>query len=221
MFKIFLLVKEPGLNKVLSNHLAMEGWEVFSFSDEESAWQSIHEYPHLLIFEITIDDSSGYALLKQIKDHFINVPLLLITTLDADSDCINNLDLVNDDFLITPFLPPEMIFRAKRLLKRAYPSIQTHISKVNLYPYILDEGRREVRLGSDRIKLTSKEFDLLLYFTRHYGKALSREQIINQIWGDDRTGTERSVDDLVRRLRNKMQELQIETLYGYGYRMNL
>lgn len=220
MFNVFLFEKESNLERILTSQ-ADEIGELHTFHDKASALRSIHEYPHLWIIDSSFSDADGDLILQQIKEQTTYIPTIYICAHDVDFERINTLDLEYDDFLITPFSPQELVIRTKRLLKRSYPTTNQYYQPIALHPYILHEGKREALLGTDRIKLTSKEFDLLLYLAKYRGKAISREQIISQIWGNDHVGSDRLVDDLVRRLRNKMQEISIETLYGYGYRMNL
>jgi two-component system response regulator CssR len=128
------------------------------------------------------------------------------------------LELGSDDYISKPFLPRELVIRVQKLLTRVYESSSVRTS-VQLPPYTIDESVRSVSLNNENLNLTSKEFDLLLLFLHNKGQAFSREQMIEHIWGSDYFGTDRVVDDLVRRLRKKMPDLKIETIYGYGYRM--
>lgn len=221
MFKIFLLASKSKSIQIPTSYLEQENWEVCSFNEGESALQSIHEYPHLWILDSTLPGIDTYLILRRIKEQTPDIPIIFIFPPEADFDRFINLASGSDDFLLQPYSLRELLIRIKRLLQRSYSSANINISRINLHPYSLDERKREVCLGMTKIELTSKEYDLLLYFAKQRGKGLSREQIINRIWGNDHIVTDRSVDDLVRRLRRKMQELRIETLYGYGYRMIL
>ena len=114
------------------------------------------------------------------------------------------------------------MLRVKNLLARTYEfnsTIKTNKNLLLLGNYILDKDRRSVSFQNDPVSLTSKEYDLLLYLAENPSKAFSRDQILNAVWGEDYFGSDRVVDDLLRRLRSKMPELQIETIYGYGYRL--
>ncbi|MGB9804263.1 response regulator transcription factor [Desulfofundulus sp.] len=220
MFRVFLVEDEVNLSNILVSYLEKEGWEVRSFNDGQSALRAIHEHPHLWILDIMLPDIDGYQLLRSIKEASPDVPVIFISARDADLDRIIGLEMGSDDYLAKPFLPRELVIRAHRLLERVYRP-KSGSSLISLHPYVLDEDRRMVLKGRDEIELTSKEFDLLLYFARNRGQALSREQIINHVWGGDYVGSDRSVDDLVRRLRKKMPDLRIETIYGFGYRMTV
>ncbi|AEF93279.1 two component transcriptional regulator, winged helix family [Desulfotomaculum nigrificans CO-1-SRB] len=220
LFRIFLVEDELNLSQILTSYLQKEGWEVQPFNDGESALQAIAERPHLWILDIMLPDIDGYQLLRRIKEESPDVPVIFISARDADIDRIMGLEMGSDDYLAKPFLPRELVIRTRRVLERVYnKSAEAGNPLINIGPYVLDEGRREIRKDQEIIELTSKEYDLALYFAKHKGQALSREQIINWVWGEDYVGTDRSVDDLVRRLRKKLPDLRIETIYGYGYRM--
>jgi len=219
MFRIFLVEDEKNLNQILTSYLEKEGWEVRSYTDGESALQAINEFPHLWILDIMLPDIDGYKLLRRIKEVTPGVPVIFISARDADFDRIAGLEMGSDDYLAKPFLPRELVIRTHRVLERVYQSTEMKNPVINLHPYTLHEGRREIRKGEDIIELTSKEYDLALLFAKNKGQALSREQIINHVWGEDYVGTDRSADDLVRRLRRKLPDLRIETIYGFGYRM--
>lgn len=214
--KIYLVEDDKNLNLVLTSYLKKEGWDVFSFLNGEDAIKVIKNPPDLWILDIMLPDIDGYQLIKEIKSHTPNIPVIFISARDADIDRVVGLELGSDDYLSKPFLPRELIIRARNLLDRFHQSISPTIS---LFPYTIYDGSRLVKLGDETIDLTSKEYELLIYFAKNLGMALSREQILDYIWGNDYFGSDRVVDDLVRRLRKKMPELDIETVYGYGYRV--
>ncbi|AGL00861.1 response regulator transcription factor [Desulfoscipio gibsoniae] len=221
MYSVFLVEDEVNLCQILTTYLTKEGWTVRSFTDGQSALQAIEEQPHLWILDIMLPDIDGYQLLRSIKEASPEVPVIFISARDADLDRIIGLEMGGDDYLAKPFLPRELVLRAHRLLERVYKSRESKRSAIDLQPYTLDEERRIALQGCYNIELTSKEYDMVLFFAKHRGQALSRDQIINHVWGEDYVGTDRSVDDLVRRLRRKMPELRIETIYGFGYRMTV
>lgn len=215
-FKIYLVEDDKNLNLILTSYLEKEGWQVSSFLTGEDAKKAINTPPDLWILDIMLPDIDGYQLLQEIKLTYPNIPVIFISARDADIDRVLGLELGSDDYLPKPFLPRELVIRTGNLLERVYGS-NTQIQ--NIPPYIVDERSRSVKFEDQLMDLTSKEFDLLIYFSKNQGLALSREQILKSIWGSDYFGTDRVVDDLVRRLRKKMPKLNIETIYGYGYRM--
>ncbi len=216
-YKIYLVEDDENLNLVLTSYLKKEGWDVSSFLNGEDAEKAMASPPDLWILDIMLPDIDGYQLIKEIKSATPNIPVIFISARDADIDRVVGLELGSDDYLPKPFLPRELVIRARNLLDR----FKTSISVINnLQPYTINDSSRIVKLGEKIIDLTSKEYDLLIYFAKNPNMALSREQILDHIWGNDYFGSDRVVDDLVRRLRKKMPELDVETVYGYGYRVN-
>jgi len=215
-FKIYLVEDDNNLNLVLTSYLKKEGWNVSSYLNGEKARQEISCPPDLWILDIMLPDVDGYQLIREIKASSPLVPVIFISARDADIDRVIGLELGSDDYLPKPFLPRELVIRTRKLLERVY---QNQSQPQTIPPYSIDEVSRKVMLNNEVIELTSKEFDLVIYFIKNQGQALTREQLLIHIWGDDYFGTDRVVDDLVRRLRKKMPDLRIETMYGYGYRM--
>lgn len=218
-YQIFLVEDERNLNELLTSYLIKEGWQVKSFLTGEAAQKAIPRRPHLWILDIMLPDIDGYQLLKEIKADCSATPVIYISARDAELDRVIGLEMGSDDYLAKPFLPRELVIRTRRLLERVYNESSADTSKLVIFPYLVDGDRRMVMYQEQEIDLTSKEFDLLLLFCKHPGQALSREQILMIIWGEDYYGSDRVVDDLIRRLRKKMPEFRVETIYGYGYRM--
>lgn len=220
-YQIYLVEDEVHLNELLATYLRREGWSVQTFLTGSAAQNAIDTPPDLWILDIMLPDIDGYQLLQECKEKHPEIPIIFISARDADLDRIIGLELGSDDYLPKPFLPQELVIRTRKLLERTY-SQRPHRKQpetMELPPYRIEMNKREVSKGKDLIDLTSKEFDLLLLFIRQPNHAFSREQILQRIWGSDYFGSDRVVDDLVRRLRKKMNELRIETIYGYGYRM--
>lgn len=216
-YKIYLVEDDKNLNLVLSSYLKKEGWQISSFLNGEDAKKSIAEPPDLWILDIMLPGVDGYQLIREIKLATPDIPVIFISARDADIDRVVGLELGSDDYLPKPFLPRELVIRAKNLLDRLQPKASII---ENLAPYIINDSSRIVKLEDNIIDLTSKEYDLLILFAENPSMALSRDQILNHIWGNDYFGSDRVVDDLVRRLRKRMPELDVETIYGYGYRVN-
>jgi len=218
-YKIYLVEDDQNLNDILYSYLEKEGWNVKTFFDGKSAQREISDSPHLWILDIMLPDVDGFQLISEIKEFDSNVPVMFISARDADLDRIVGLEKGSDDYLAKPFSPRELVIRVHNLLKRVYP-VEKDNKIFRIEDYIIDFKKRQVNKENGQIiNLTSKEFDLLIYLINNLQQALSREQIINNVWGNDYFGSDRVVDDLVRRLRKKMTALKIETIYGHGYRM--
>ena len=216
-YTVYLVEDEQNLNELLTMYLKNEGWTVTSCLTGEKAKTLINEPPHLWILDIMLPDIDGYQLIREIKATTPDIPVIFISARDADIDRVLGLELGSDDYISKPFLPRELVIRAERLLSRTYSEEANTL--IALPPYHIDEQVRIAYLHGNDLNLTSKEFDLLQLFLHNQGQAFSREQILTKLWGSDYFGTDRVVDDLVRRLRKKMPELKVETIYGLGYRM--
>ena len=131
-------------------------------------------------------------------------------------DKIIGLELGSDDYITKPYSPKELVLRVNKIIKRVYVK---ESNKTTYESYDIDFDRRTVLEKEKEINLTTLEFDLLLLFINNKGKSFSREDILSKVWGTDYFGSDRVVDDLVRRLRKKMPRLKINTLYGFGYRL--
>jgi len=223
MYTIYLVEDDMNLNQILAYYLKQEGWQVSSFMDGDEARRSIQQKPDMWILDIMLPGMDGYQLLKEIKKDNNDTPIIFISARDADLDRIVGLELGSDDYLAKPFLPRELVIRTRKLLDRVYSNSQKElalIQNIEITPYLIESKARIVKCGLEvSIDLTSKEFDLLMHFALHTGQLLQREQVLKQVWGDDYYGTDRVVDDLIRRLRKKMPELRLETVYGSGYRL--
>ncbi|MDQ0229655.1 response regulator transcription factor [Metabacillus malikii] len=216
-YTIYLVEDENNLNELLTMYLKNEGWLVTSCTTGMEARNLINNPPNLWILDIMLPDIDGYQLIREIKAATPNVPVIFISARDADIDRVLGLELGSDDYISKPFLPRELVIRVQKLLSRTYSDESSDV--VILPPYQINEQVRIVSKDGKEINLTSKEFDLLQLFLHNQGQAFSRDQILVNLWGTDYFGTDRVVDDLVRRLRKKMPDLKVETIYGYGYRM--
>ena len=216
MQTIYLVEDDENLNLILTSYLERESFFVKSFLNGLSAKENIPNTPDLWILDIMLPDIDGYKLIKEIKATTPDVPIIFISARDADIDRVIGLELGCDDYLPKPFLPRELVIRVKNILDR-YSKEEKF--EFNIDPYTIDKKSRIVRKDREEIKLTSKEYNLLLYLVENLNMALSREQILEEVWEEDYFGSDRVVDDLVRRLRKKMKDLNIETMYGFGYRM--
>jgi len=166
-----------------------------------------------------LPDIDGFQLLKEIKEKDKDVPVIFISARDQDIDRIIGLEMGSDDYLAKPFMPRELVIRVQKLLKRVYNSDKAK-SSIIIEGYTVDMSKRLVTFNNIEISMTSGEFDLLVLLLNKKGGAVTREQIISDLWGDNYFGSDRVVDDLVRRLRKKMPELKVETIYGHGYRLS-
>ncbi|MDN5341276.1 MULTISPECIES: response regulator transcription factor [Oceanotoga] len=218
-YKIYLLEDEENLNTILKSYLEKEGWEVKSFLKGFDAEKYIEDKPDLWILDIMLPDTDGFEFIKKIKNFDNTTPVIFISARDTQIDRVVGLDMGSDDYLSKPFMPRELIIRAKNLLNRVYG--HSLVDKIiDLGNIKIDPLKRIIIDSGVEIELTSKEFDMVYYLSKNAGNAFSREKLLDEIWGKDYFGSDRVVDDLIRRLRKKVINLNIESIYGYGYRVS-
>lgn len=219
LYNIYLVGQEADINRVITVYMKQEGWNVHTFKSAEDAMTSYNESPNLWILDMDQPSISDYDLIRKVRQSNSEVPIILTSTRTTLADRVLGLELGADDFIDKPFEPRELVIRSHRLLHRTNHYYMNHRNnQILLQNYVIDEGRRVVKYKDEEIFLTSKEFDLISMFAKNSGYALSREQILDNIWGSCSYSNYRVVDDLVRRLRGKLTNLRIETIYGHGYR---
>ena len=219
--KIYLVEDEKNLNMLLEKYLEREGYEVTTFFDGNSALERIKDMPDIWILDIMLPDIDGYQLIKSIKAEDKKTPVIFMSARNEELDRVVGLELGSDDYLSKPFLPRELIIRTNKLVERLYGKEKAGFLEKTLCisEYIINKSQRTVLLAGNEIQLTNKEFELLIYFVENLNNLVSREQILLRVWGDNYFGSDRVVDDTIRRLRKKMEKLAIDTVYGYGYKL--
>ena len=217
MKKIVLVEDEKDLNSLIKAYLEKAGYEVICFLNGEDALEHTNMEAHLWILDIMLGgDISGYDILKKIRETNDEIPVIFTSARDKDLDKIIGLELGSDDYITKPYSPKEFVLRVNNIIKRVYSK---DLQKIVYGRYLIDMDKRCVYQGDKELNLTTLEFDLLYMFLTNKNKSFSRDDILNIIWGNDYFGTDRVVDDLVRRLRKKMPDININTIYGYGYRL--
>ena len=219
--RVYLVEDEKSLNVLLEKYLQIEGYEVTTFVNGNSAIDRVNDTPDIWILDIMLPDIDGYELIKIIKKNNEDTPVIFMSARNEELDRVVGLELGSDDYLSKPFLPRELIIRTKKVLERVYGKGNNNDLNNSLYirEYKIIKPQRIVLFKDIEVELTNKEFDVVVYFIENRNNLLSREQILNKIWGECYFGSDRVVDDTIRRLRKKMCDLKIETVYGYGYRL--
>ncbi|MFD1356382.1 response regulator transcription factor [Fictibacillus halophilus] len=218
-YTIYLVEDEQDLSHVLKAYMEKEGWNVSVYHNGEDALKNSEgSPPHLWILDIMLPGMDGYEIIKEIKKNS-DIPVIFISARDQDLDRIVGLELGSDDYLAKPFMPRELVIRVKKLLTRVYETGNRMPQIIEITGYTIDPISRRITRDGDIINLTGKEIDVLLYLIENKGKSRKREEILEYVWGDDYFGSERAVDDVIRRVRKKMPRLNLETVYGAGYRI--
>lgn len=207
---------EKDLNNIMKSYLEKEGYQVRSYYTYEEAIAHVNDQDvSLWLLDIMLDEKSGFDLFEEIKKISSEKPVVFISARDQQFDRIIGLEKGSDDYITKPVNMKEVVLRVNNIMKRFYRNDE----RLQIDGYTIDEAQRKVSSGDQVVDLTTKEFELLMMFVHKKGAAFTREQILSIIWGDDYYGSDRVVDDTLRRLRKKMPNLSINTLYGYGYRL--
>ena len=218
MHTICLVEDELDLSKLIKMYLEKANYIVVTFDKGEDAIKYIGNKVDIWILDIMLkDDVNGYDIIKEIRKEDELVPVIFTSARDQDLDKILGLELGSDDYITKPYSPKELVLRVNNIIKRVYGTNDQNIIKYNNYVINLD--KRKVTLEDKELRLTTLEFDLLVYLLNNKGKQLSREEILEKVWQENYFGSDRVVDDLIRRLRKKMH-INVQSIYGYGYRLD-
>ena len=214
---ISIVEDEKDINNLVAQYLRKEGYEVHSYyTYEEASAHVADDDVHFWILDIMLDDKSGFDLIEEIRLQGPETPVIFMSARDKEFDRIIGLEKGCDDYITKPFSPKELVLRVNNIIKRAYRDDNNRIS---IDGYELDEEQRKIYADNVEIELTTKEFDLLMMFIKNKGIAFSRDKILENVWDENYFGSDRVVDDTLRRLRKKLPNLNIHTIYGYGYRL--
>lgn len=219
MYTVCLVEDEIDLSNLIKTYLEHAGYEVVCFTKGKDAINYIGQKVHIWILDIMLaDDVNGYDIIKAIREKDEKVPVIFTSARDQELDKILGLELGSDDYITKPYSSKELVLRVNRIIARVYKEQKQNV--IDYYEYKVDLDQRIVKNSDTEIKLTTLEFDLLVLFLKEKNKCFTREEILNAIWGNDYFGTDRVVDDLVRRLRKKLPKLKLSAVYGYGYRLS-
>ncbi len=212
---ISVVEDEAVLNNLITKYLEKEGYQVRSYLTGEDALQGLGQQTALWVIDIMLPDIDGFTVFHEVQRREPDSYVIFISARNQDIDRVAGLELGCDDYISKPFLVRELVIKIDRLLKGSRPKAAIR----RLGPYTVHLEKHLVFQDETCISLTVKEYDLLLYLAANLGHVLKRGDILNAVWGYSYYGSDRVVDDTIRRLRKKLPELAIETLYGLGYCM--
>ncbi|MEC3884400.1 response regulator [Halobacillus litoralis] len=219
---IGLVEDDPNIRDIVEGYLNKEGYQVIAVDTAEKAWDIFQEQtPDLWVLDIMLPGMDGYEFCKKIRQ-ISEVPIIIISAKDEEVDKILGLELGGDDYLTKPFSPRELVARAKRHLKRwqaMKPSEDEAQETIVAGELELNDAERQAYFQGEEIEVTTKEFEMLKILASQENRAFAREELLIKVWGEDYYGSDRAVDDLIKRLRKKMKDLPIETVWGHGYRL--
>jgi len=217
MHTIYIVDDEKDLLSLAKRYLEKEGYNVKAFTDAQKALNAVLENASLWLLDIMLGgEISGYDIIKEINDKR-PVPVIFMSARNQELDRIMGLELGSDDYITKPFSMREMVLRVNNVIKRTYKDEPSNT--ITYGEYVIDSGKRSVSKGETPVQLTSKEMDMVLYLLKNKNISFTRDKLLSDNWGDDYFGSDRVVDDLIKRIRRKMPGFKIETIYGYGYRL--
>jgi DNA-binding response OmpR family regulator len=231
--KILVVEDEISLQETLAYNLKRQGYEVEAASDGASALDEARRvHPDLIVLDVMLPGIDGFEVCRILRQD-MNTPVLMLTARDDEIDRVVGLEVGADDYMTKPFSMRELLARVKAMLRRvrmvreeisannanSAPAIQT----ITFGDLVIDPTRREVRLNSQPVSLKPKEFELLFFLAQHRGQVLTREFILERVWGWNFIGDSRTVDVHIRWLREKLETdpsspNRLITVRGVGYR---
>jgi DNA-binding response OmpR family regulator len=218
---VLVVEDESSIASFVALYLKNAGYAVRTAANgTEALSQVAASQPALIVLDLMLPDIDGIEVCRRIRKTS-DVPILMLTARDEDVDKIIGLEVGADDYLTKPFNPRELVARVKSILRRAAPERRQIESKQLRHGDLsIDAGRREVRVGEDEVQLAPKEFDLLWELLDHRGLVLTRDQLLERVWGYTFAGDTRTVDVHVRQLRRKLGDASpIVTVWGVGYKV--
>jgi len=218
---VLVVEDEASIASFVSLYLKNAGYGVRTASTGTEALSvAASDSPALIVLDLMLPDIDGIEVCKRIRQRS-DVPILMLTARDEDVDKIIGLEVGADDYLTKPFNPRELVARVKSVLRRSAPARQDPENAIIKHGDLtVDSGRREVRVGEEEIQLAPKEFDLLWELLDHRGLVLTRDQLLERVWGYTFAGDTRTVDVHVRQLRRKLGDASpIVTVWGVGYKV--
>lgn len=218
---ILVVEDEEKLRKLVAMYLKKEQMNVLEAADGAQAldlWQQ--DSIHLVVLDVMLPAYDGWTICKRIRATS-SVPIIMLTARGEESDKLFGFELGVDDYMTKPFSVKELVARVKALLKRSQSQLSAEV--IEMHPLKIDKKSHQAFLNDEELSLSPKEYDLLLYFTQNENLALSREVLLNSVWGYDYYGDLRTVDTHVKRLRQKLGNFgkNIVTVRGMGYRFEV
>jgi two-component system alkaline phosphatase synthesis response regulator PhoP len=220
--RLLLVEDEPGLVMTLTDRLAAEGYEVESATTATAAMQALADGSYdAILMDVMLPGGNGFDICRHARQQGIQTPILMLTARGQVVDRVVGLKLGADDYLVKPFDMSELLARIEALLRRARPAATADTFRFG--DITIDFRKAEVTRGTTAIELSAREFKLLKYFVEHRGATLSRDELLNEVWGYNAMPSTRTVDVHVAWLRQKLEDnarhpQYIQTVHGLGYK---
>jgi DNA-binding response OmpR family regulator len=224
MKRILVIEDEPQMLLGLRDNLELEGYDVQTATDgEEGLTKAAAFVPDLVILDVMLPRKNGFDVLRELRARAIATPIVMLTARSAETDKVLGLELGADDYVTKPFSITELLARVRAVLRRAGGGQKPVTDIAHIGEIEVDFKLHQARRGKARIDFTAREFDLLRYFVQHTGQVVTREQILNEVWGYEEFPTTRTIDNFVAKLRQKIERAphapeHILTIHGSGYK---
>jgi DNA-binding response OmpR family regulator len=217
---ILVVDDEPNIADLVELYLRRDGYRVVKAGNGEDGLRAVEAHrPRLVVLDVGLPDIDGLEMCRRLRATS-TMPVIFLTARDTEVDRVLGLELGADDYVTKPFSPAELVARVKAVLRRAEGG-QAAAEIVQVGNVAIDAGRREVRVDGEPVAFTTKEFDLLRFLADRSGRALSRQQILDGVWGYDWFGDVRTVDVHIAQVRKKVDAgVRIATVRGVGYRLD-
>jgi len=217
---ILVVDDEPNIADLVELYLRRDGYRVVKSANGEDALRAVADHrPRLVVLDVGLPDIDGLEVCRRLRATS-TMPVIFLTARDTEVDRVLGLELGADDYVTKPFSPAELAARVKAVLRRSEGAVAT-AEIVQVGNVAIDVGRREVRVDGEPVPFTTKEFDLLRFLADRSGRALSRQQILDGVWGYDWFGDVRTVDVHIAQVRKKVDAaIRISTVRGVGYRLD-
>ena len=214
---VLLVEDEPSVGELVRGYLARDGWTVIWVRSGEEALVELDRHPvRIVILDVGLPGIDGFTVCREMRARS-RVPILMLTARDEEPDRVVGLEVGADDYVTKPFSPRELVARMKAILRRSEPQFDYDL--LELGDISLNRETHDVSIAGEPIELTAKEFDLLAYFLANPGAVLSRDVLLDRVWGVSYPGGTRTVDVHVAQLRRKLGRPElIRTLRGSGYK---
>lgn len=227
--KIYVADDEKNIRDLIAAFLTKENFEVEIFENGDTLMAACSAcLPDLVILDIMMPGTDGLSICSMLRKANSELPIIIVSAKDSPYDRVTGLTLGSDDYLIKPFLPLELVARVRSLLRRAQKSNTTNneeISELTFGTLHLFPKRRNASLGGTPLTLTPTEFDFLAYLVQNQDRAVSRDELLQALWPVNWQADTRVTDDLVKRLRRKLRDMQspvrVETVWGFGFRITM
>ena len=214
---VLLVEDEPSVGELVRSYLTRDGYHVIWVRSGEDALVEIDRHQiRMVLLDVGLPGMDGFDVCRAIRARS-QVPILMLTARDEEPDRVVGLEVGADDYLTKPFSPRELVARIKAILRRSDPQPTQEV--LSLGDVLVNRETHDVTVAGDAVELTAKEFDLLAYFIANAGVLLSRDQLLDRVWGVEYPGGTRTVDVHVAQLRRKLSRpALIRTLRGAGYK---